>query len=214
MNNLFIDEIDFLWDSFRNGDDKSFSIIYQCHINKLLSYGLKISSDREIVYDCIQDVFVDLFLKRHKFNVDIKDLKAYLFSALRNSILKRLSKNRRLELFESKEKQEELVFNVEYSFQEHIINQEISTEINEKLKRAITSLPSRQKEIIYLKFEEGMSYEEIASILKITIESARKLIYRALISLREKIDNKLFQVLFFICFQEKLHSYSVSECLH
>ncbi len=74
--------IDFLWQSFLDGDDKSFSYIYELHINGLLAYGLKIATDREIVHDSIQEVFMDLFLKRKKIDVKIRNLKSYLFVAL------------------------------------------------------------------------------------------------------------------------------------
>jgi hypothetical protein len=58
--------LDFLWKSFLKGDDKSFSLIYQQHIDGLFLYGSKLCADRELVRDCIQEIFVDLFLKRKK----------------------------------------------------------------------------------------------------------------------------------------------------
>lgn len=59
-------KLEYLWKSFQKGDDKSFSIIYQQHIGSLLLYGSKLSHDRELVRDCIQEIFVNLFLKRKK----------------------------------------------------------------------------------------------------------------------------------------------------
>jgi hypothetical protein len=43
--------LDFLWKSFFKGDDKSFSLIYQQHIDGLFLYGLKFCSDRELAHD-------------------------------------------------------------------------------------------------------------------------------------------------------------------
>jgi RNA polymerase sigma factor (sigma-70 family) len=180
--------IDFLWRSFLKGDDKSFSIIYQQHVEGLFSYGLKLSPDREAVKDCIQEVFIVLFQKRNKIDIEIKNLKSYLFVALRNCIIKKITQTRKYEPLKLNEDKKEIKFHVEYSFHDKLIELEISNEIKNKLHTAINNLPVRQKEIIYLKFEEEMNYDQIAKVLKISIESARKLMYRALLSLREVID--------------------------
>jgi len=201
MDNSQEEGLDFLWQSFLNGDDKSFSIIYQCYIDRLLSYGYKLHSDQEIVHDCIQEIFIDLFLKRKKTGVNIKNLKAYLFVALRNSIVKKITKKRKIELLDILDN---ITFDIEYSFQDRLIDQEISEELNQKLDAAINALPPKQKEIIYLKFEEELDYEEISEILKISVESARKLLYRALFSLRGKIHHKVSSILFQI-FHKKIN---------
>lgn len=195
MNSSQEKGLDFLWQSFLNGDDKSFSIIYQHYIDQLLSYGYKLHSDHEIVHDCIQEIFIDLFLKRKTLGVNIQNLKAYLFVALRNSIIKKVTKKRKFEMLDIPEN---INFDIEYSVQEQLIKQEISNEVNEKLKAAVDTLSPKQKEIIYLKFEEELNYEEISDILNISVESARKLLYRALFSLREKIHHRISSALFLI----------------
>lgn len=196
--------IDFLWQSFLNGDDKSFAIIYQRHIDRLLLYGYKLCTDRGIVHDCIQEVFIDLFLKRKKLGVKIDNLKAYLFVALRNSLNKKITKRRKFETIDINNNQDGIIFDVEYSFQDQLIELEISNEIKNKLTAEVNNLPSRQKEIIYLKFEEEMYYTEISNILGISVESARKLLYRALLSLRKKVHSNIFQTLF-LFFHKKIN---------
>jgi len=195
--------IDFLWHSFLKGDDKSFSIIYQQHINQLLLYGNKLTTDREMVHDCLQEIFIYLFLKRKKLGVKIENLNAYLFVALRNCLIKKITINRKTESPERNHIQDYDFFNIEYSIQDKIIESEISTEIKEKLKVAVGSLSPKQKEIIYLKFEEEMDYKEISHILNISVESARKLLYRALMSLRKIIHSNTIQFLFFIFSKKK-----------
>ena len=191
MDNSNNESIDFLWHSFLNGNDNSFAVIYQQHNDSLLSYGYKLSYDKDMVSDCIQEIFIDL-LKKKKLGANIKNLKAYLFVALRNNLIKKITKSRKQEMLEVKKSQEESIFNVEYSYQDKIIESELSSEIKTKLNNAVKSLPSRQKEIIYLKFEEGLDYNEISDVLKISVESARKLLHRALLSLREIVKPSTF----------------------
>lgn len=194
--------LDFLWNSFLKGDDKSFSLIYQQHIDGLFLYGSKLCTDRELVRDCIQEIFVDLFLKRKKMSREIVNLKSYLFVSLRNVVLKKAEKTRKLESIGETEDENGGPFKTEYSFLDKYIELEISNEIKEKLQSNINNLPSRQKEIIYLKFEEEMDYPEIARILKISVESARKLLYRALLTLRKTVDPSIAQTLFLLFFQK------------
>lgn len=195
------EEIVLLWESFLSGNDKSFSTIYDLHINQLISYGYKLCPDKEIVHDGLQEIFIDLFLKRNKLNVDIKNLKAYLFVSLRNCLIKKIKSKKRLELHDIKDDNFEFNFNVEYSYQDKLIENEISEELKNVLQAATKKLPPKQKEIIYLKFEEEMSYPEISEIMVISIESARKLLYRALLSLRKEIPSDRFTPLLFIFFR-------------
>ncbi len=189
--------IDFLWLSFLNGDDKSFTLIYHHQIHKLLSYGYKLSGNHELVRDCLQEVFIDLYLKRDKLHVNIRNLKAYLFVALRNCVIKKINARKKTESLDNYDKNAEVIFQSHYNFQEQLTDVEISEEVKNKLIHAVNALPSKQKEIIYLKFEGEMDYREISEIMKISIDSARKLMYRSLISLRKIVDPNLVVNLFF-----------------
>lgn len=185
------ESIDLLWHSFLKGNDRNFAVIYQKYIDSLLSYGYKLSYDKELVSDCIQDIFIDL-LKKKKTGANIKNLKAYLFVALRNNLIKKIKKSRKHEDIETKKNQDESIFNIEYSYQDQLIELEISNEMKNSLNIAVNSLPSRQKEIIYLKFEEELDYPEISEVLKISVDSARKLLHRALFSLRKIVKPSTF----------------------
>ena len=182
-----------LWDLFLEGDDKAFAGIYYAFINPLLTYGKKFTLDTGTLQDAIQEVFMDLYQKRNKSHSPILNLKSYLFIALKNDLLKKILQNRK---FDDKKINNRVMgeFNIEYNFLDQQIIREISEEKRMRLQRAIVSLSSGQKEIIYLKFEEELGYKEIAVLLDITVESARKQLYRALLSLRETIDNESFKI--------------------
>lgn len=186
-------DINTLWETFLRGDDKAFAGIYYAFINPLLGYGKKLTLDTGTLQDSIQEVFMDLYQKRNKPHSPILNLKSYLFIALKNNLLKKSIQNRK---FEAKEVDDRVIgeFNIEYNFLDQQIIREISEEKRLRLQRAIVSLSSGQKEIIYLKFEEELGYKEIAILMDITVESARKQLYRALLSLRETIDNESFKI--------------------
>lgn len=202
MNDSLTDHIKLLWRSFLKGDDRSFAAIYHHFAPGLFSYGSKFNIDKEIVRDALQEVFTDLYLKRDHVHADIDNLKGYLFTALKNNLLKKIQKRKKTGLETLETAKAEVRFQTEYSFQEQLIQMEITTEIRGRLHQAIESLSSGQKEIIFLRFEEELEYSEIAGILNITVESVRKQLYRAIKSLRELLDSKSLQ-LFFLFLRKK-----------
>jgi len=192
-----------LWKAFLEGDNNNFAAFYFYHIDRLISYGKKITDDDEMLRDAIQEVFTDLFEKRAKKHTEVENPAAYLMVALRNNIYKKKDALRK-SAGHSLHPDQVVEFNVEYSFQDLLIRDEIQKETLERLRAAINKLTSGQKELIYLRFEEGLNYPEIAELMKINIESARKQLYRAILSLKKILDSYTFQILFLHFFSKKV----------
>jgi len=186
-----------MWEAFLKGDDHAFATFYFLHINKLLAYGRKITHDNDLIGDAIQEVFVDIYEKRGKSHVAIENPGAWLMVALRNNIYKKKESSRKSATHGLSPVQVE-DFNIEYSFQETLINHEISREMLGKLRDAIKQLSFGQKEVIYLRYEVGLEYPDIARIMQITVESARKQLHRAILSLRKLLDSKSIFALFLL----------------
>ena len=78
----------------------------------------------------------------------------------------------------------EPVFAAEYTIEDEIIENEREQFLNEKMIRMLEVLSPRQKEIIYYRFVEGLSYEEICQIMDMNYQSTQNLIQRSLKKLR------------------------------
>ena len=74
-----------LFASFQAGNMAAFSQLYNLHINVLFNYGLKLTIDKELLQDCIHDVFVKLYTKRDELGV-IDNVRSYLFISLKNKL--------------------------------------------------------------------------------------------------------------------------------
>jgi RNA polymerase sigma-70 factor (ECF subfamily) len=61
-----------------------------------------------------------------------------------------------------------------------LINDEENKELNQKVFNAIEELSPRQKEIIYLKFNQDFSYKQISQIMHISYQAARNLLYQSI----------------------------------
>ncbi len=181
-----------IWNLFKSGDKEAFAILYNLHIDKLYHYGSKLCKDEAMVKDSLQEIFLELFLKREKINIAPEHLKYWLILALKRNLIKKLQIGRKF----SHKFKESVDFMPEYSIEFQIIEKESDAEVNYRILKALNQLPSRQKEVIYLRFNESLEYIEIARILDINIESARRHVHRAIKTVRELVDNKSVKVLF------------------
>jgi len=171
-----------LWDAFKKGDELAFIKIYKNYSTQLFDHGCRYSTDKEMVRDCLQDFFLYLRKNRLGFS-DTNSIKLYLFKAFRRRIIEYLKKNNyQLNL---KEPSEYSPFNVESSTEAAYINKQVYAEQLERLSKALSSLDSKGKKAIYYFYFKGLSYEQIAELLKFShVSSARRVMYRSLRQLR------------------------------
>jgi RNA polymerase sigma factor (sigma-70 family) len=154
----------------------------------LYSYGLKVVNDEHLVKDCIQEVFIQLINKRKSLDVTSK-LHVYLFKSLRNKIIEELRSKKRKQDIINLIDGDDLLF--ERNAEQKIIDSEKDKSIKSRIDSLLAQLPSRQKEIIYLKYTEGLDYDDIAELLQIDKASARTLLYRTLKTIKEQLSNNI-----------------------
>jgi RNA polymerase sigma factor (sigma-70 family) len=181
-----------IWKLFISGDKEAFALLYNFHIDALYHYGTKICKDEDTVKDTLQELFLELYLKRNSIKVEPGKLKYWLFLALKRNLIKKLQAGRKIDQVIPESADFETEYNIEYQ----ILERERDEEINNKISIALNQLPSKQKEVMYLRFNESMDYAEIASIMKITIESVRKQVHRSLKNIRELLEDESFNMLF------------------
>lgn len=188
------DNMQGVWARFKTGDQVAFAILYNLHIDNLYSYGTKLCKDDEAVKDAIQELFTELFIKCRKVMIVPENLKFYLFIALKRNLIKKMQSDRKI----THDFSEAIDFEPEYSIEFQIIENEREAEITRKVVNAINQLPAKQKEAVYLRYNESLEYDEIAGIMEISVESVRKQVHRGIKTVREIIGKKSDLFLFFI----------------
>ena len=173
-----------IWNALRDGNRKALDYIFEKYVKLLYAYGGKITKDQGIVEDAIQDLFVELWQK-HVMLGPTDNIKFYLLKSLRRRITRRLATDQRK--LGDHNLQEDYSREVEFSMESAIIEQQTSFAQQEQLTRGISKLSDRQREAIYLKFYEKMSYEQLAEVLDISLTSTYKLIGKAVDSLRKSV---------------------------
>ncbi|WP_162417183.1 RNA polymerase sigma factor [Cyclobacterium roseum] len=186
-----------LWQLVANGDQKAFDYVYLSTAKDLYKYGFRFTLDKEMIKDVLQDVYIHIWESRKILSIH-KSIKFYLFSAFRRELIKRVNSACKFETIDDYHSK----ISWEQSFQEILEENQISLDSGHKLSRAIDALPLRQKEAIYLRYLQELTYDEISELMGVQIPSIYNLIFKGIKSLKAVLSPSDFStkglVLFFI----------------
>ena len=174
-----------LWNRFREGDHQAFGLIYKIHIGELLSYGYRITSNRQLIKDGIHDLFLHIWLHRDNLS-ETDSIKYYLFRSLRNRLLQDVRTGQDPSFSDSDLRIDSLLS--ETSWEQEIIEEETRTNQLSRLRKAIDRLPQRQQEAIQLRYFHSFSLEEIAAVMQMNNQSVRNVLHRAISHLRGHLE--------------------------
>lgn len=184
-----------LWQLVAAGDQEAFDHIYVCHAKELYKYGFRFTQDVELIKDVIQDVFVHIWESRDVLLIQ-KSIKFYLFSAFRREVIKRVNVACKFDCIDDYHSKTSL----EVSIQEILEQNQISLDISYKLSRAIEKLPLRQKEAIYLRYFQELTYDEISELMGVQIPSVYNLIFKGVKGLKDVLSPRDFSPKLLILF--------------
>ena len=153
-------------------DDRiAFENIYNKYWSKLYLSAYNILRDRQIAEDIIQDIFVQLWLKRSSNN--IQNLSSYLYTSVRFQVFKKIRDGKvKVDLMEHAD---QLVINSDIESNIHL------KEVNRRLEESIELLPEKCKEIYILSRKQFLSAKDIALRLKLsskTVENQLTIAFR------------------------------------
>ena len=175
-----------LWGDFRKGEKYALSHIYYLYVDKLFRYGKKFSTDDEQVKDIIQDLFFELIRTRDKLgNTD--NIYFYLIKAFRRKLFRCFSETKKMR--QTDDESEMLSPTIVYSVEEDWIQKEQLSKNEEMVRKGLTELSTKQREILYYRFTCDFEYEQICEIMSMKYDSARKMVFRALKTLREQLTD-------------------------
>lgn len=164
-------ERDAAWLSgLRDNDFDSFREIFEHYAPVLINFG-RLSVPREVAEDIVQDVMFNLWQRRATI-VMRTSLGAYLFGAVKNRIANWI-------------RHEKVVHRAEQTssaMHPPGMGQSpprpdtavLKADLSSALKGALQQLSAIQRETIVMRWEEGMTYEEISTALSISISAAKQ----------------------------------------
>jgi len=179
-----------IWNNFIKGESTSFSYIYYMYIQDLYAYGRCFTSNRELLKECIHEVFVKIYYSREDLRIDY--FKYYMIKSLRNQLLNAFRDEKDtcdVEEFENE-------FMPVYSVEDSYIQKEQDIRLKLEIRKMLASLTSNQREAIYYRYIEELSINEISQIMDINYQSVINLIHRSIKKMREEnSSNELFSLI-------------------
>ncbi|PWV46537.1 RNA polymerase sigma factor [Chitinophaga sp. S165] len=162
-------------------DHSAFTEIYNRYWKVLFIHALKILKDENEAADVIQDLFTVIWTQSEQWHIE-SNLKAYLYTGVRNRCLKAIAKGNRREAF---------VDELTSLFKEGTnatVNELDSRELEYRLQQEIEKLPPRMQEVYIKSREQGLSHKQIADEMGIAENSVKTTMHRTLTSLRTKLS--------------------------
>ncbi len=170
-----------LWSEVQKNNSNAMKTLYQSCYQDLYSFGFRVTADKESVKDAIHEMFCEIWQNRHKLK-EVNNISAYLKTYLKRKLLKELVPERQHE--DINENKYESLLNV-HSYEQLLIESQTTEELKEKIFTAINQLTPAQKEIINLKFYQGLSYNQIALLLNLQARTVYNHVYAALVTLKK-----------------------------
>lgn len=172
-----------LWEQFTLGNKAAFDTIYDRHFQSLCGYGDRICEDKGLVEDVVQDLFIYLWTKKERLGAT-NAIKFYLFRCLRRKLIRALTQSKR-------RADRYTVLEVDdHRFQrsaQQSSEPSPEEELRDQLEAALGRLTDRQKEAIYLKFYNNLSFQEVAAIMDLEVRSVYNLVGRTIAILRGEL---------------------------
>jgi RNA polymerase sigma-70 factor (ECF subfamily) len=151
----------------RNGDERSFEILYSRHQAWIYRFALRFSGSVEAAEDVVQEVFLALIRGVDRYDPAAGPLRSYLFGMARN-LAHRAHPGPVLEPGE----------NLPDMGEDPLDGLEQSERI-EHLRQALGGLPAIYREVVVLCELEELSYEEAAKLLGCAVGTVRSRLHRA-----------------------------------
>lgn len=178
-----------IFKNIRNGIEEEFNKLFDDYYTVLCFFANKYLNDMDLSRSLVQEVFVDIWVKREKLYIN-HTVKSYLYKSVKNRAIDHLRKEKeKIHLSESIENVQQIPF--------HDLLEE--AELNDRINSAINKLPEKCRAIFVLCRFEGLKYIEIATQLNISVKTVEMQMGIALKKLRKNIsDYQMINLLVFI----------------
>lgn len=179
-----------LWQEFQAGNETAYATIYSNNVSLLYGYGQKLINDKELIKDCIQDLFVEIWNNKHKL-AKVRSIKSYLLKSIRRKLIAESVKKRKI--YADSPLSSYLKLHTNPSAERKLIEKQRFDAQQRKLKEVMKNLTDRQREAVHLKFYFQLSYAEIAEVMALSTKGAYKLMGRSINFLRKHMSDKILR---------------------
>ena len=159
---------------------EGFAELYERTFPRVYAYVASLLRDRAAAEDVTSQTFERAYRKRRTYRPGRGSMDAWVFGIARNAALDELRKRKRTAALVT---------------EPEAVEQQPEEALDHALRRAavqtaMAALPSRDRELIALKFHAGLDNAELAAVLGVSVTNAGTRLHRVLTKLREVLDDQ------------------------
>ncbi len=184
MANIYNFSDEELVKAYSEGNNLAFDVLLRRHQDRIFNYILRIIKNEDIANDIFQETFVKAIQTiRHGRYTENGKFPAWISRIAHNLIIDFYRQEKSANL-QSADLEDVDVLNRKELCEETIEDSIISEQIREDVKYLIEELPSLQKEVLIMRYYQGLSFKEIAETTNVSINTALGRMRYAIINLR------------------------------
>ena len=174
----------------KKGNTQAFEELIEIHQNSVIGTVAKMLGSPTEAEDIAQQVFIRIWKSAERYEPQAK-FTTWLFTITRNLVFNEVRRKKRKPAVSMDEREEEFHLATVDTRTASPDDDVLQSELEETVDAAIANLPEKQRLAVVLRRYEEMPYEEIASVLDMTIPAIKSLLFRARAQLKEDLKKYL-----------------------
>ena len=173
----------------KNGDQQAFEDLVSRYENKVYRLAIKLTRNETLAEEVMQEVFLKIYEKIGTFRGE-SALSSWIYRIAANACFAKLNLEKRhqhADLDETMPQAEIALQERQDSTQESPDRPLLTNEALSVISRAIERLPEDFRVVLTLRDVEGMSNEEVARILELSVPAVKSRLHRARLLLRKRL---------------------------
>jgi len=170
---------------YLSGQEEVLPYLINRHLKSVYRFVFSLVQDGSVAEDLTQDIFVKVWKKLKSYNSKYS-FKTWLFTIARNTTTDYLRKRKDMVFSDFNDKDGDNVI-LDTLADEALLADEVFAQAQDldKLSKVLREMPSLYKEVLILKYSNGLTLEEISTILKRPIETVKSQHRRGILKLKE-----------------------------
>ena len=175
---------------YSKGNDKAFDELLSRYQGKIFNYIFFIVRNQELAEDLFQETFVKAIvtMQQGRYTADGK-FGAWLTRIAHNLVIDSYRQERNENTISNDEVEMDLLNDADLC-DENVEMQMVNEQTLADVRRLVDALPSNQREVVYMRFYQNLSFKEIADIIGVSINTALGRVRYALINMRRMAEEK------------------------
>ena len=175
---------------YSKGNDKAFDELLSRYQGKIFNYIFFIVRNQELAEDLFQETFVKAIvtIQQGRYTSDGR-FGAWITRIAHNLVIDSYRQERNENTVSNDEVEVDLLNNADLC-DENIEMQMVNEQTLIDVRRLVDALPNNQREVIYMRFYQNLSFKEIADIIGISINTALGRVRYTLINMRRMAEEK------------------------